>query len=276
MDKPIDQEIARLLFSGIIVMLLLALALVAFFLIYQKKLVTQQLALQTIQGAYQKEVFAAAIEAEERERERIGNDLHDEIGSSLSAAKVLMVQLEDSVSTTVKEQEVVLLIKGILGNSLQDIRNISQNLHPAVLARFGLSKALYNLGLVCNDAFAHGVAMHVELAVALPYAHELALYRIVQELINNALKHAQASRVTVQLLQSSPSLVLTVTDDGRGFDYVRVRENNHGGLGLKSLAARVSLLDAALHVESAVSQGTCVRIEVPLPGEEVAHQRLSG
>jgi signal transduction histidine kinase len=263
-DKSIEQEVG-LLYAGVVVMLLLALALVAFFLVYQRKLVSQQLALQTIQGAYQKEVFAAAIEAEERERERIGNDLHDEIGSSLSAAKMMMVQLEDSTSVTAKEMEAVVLIKEILGNSLQDIRNISQNLHPAVLARFGLSKALQNLGHICNGAFAHGVVMHVEMAVALPYAHELALYRIVQELINNALKHAQASRVTVLLLQSAPSLVLTVTDDGRGFDYAGVWENNHGGLGLKSLAARVSLLDAALHVESAVSQGTCVRIEMPLP-----------
>ncbi|HEX8349866.1 MAG TPA: sensor histidine kinase [Hymenobacter sp.] len=266
MDKPIDQEIVRLLFSGIVVMLLLALALVAFFLIYQKKLVSQQLALQAIQGAYQKEVFAAAIQAEERERERIGNDLHDEIGSSLSAARMLMAQLEDSPSATEKEQEVVALIKGILGNSLQDIRNISQNLHPAVLARFGLSQALHNLGRVCTDAFANGVAVRVELEATLPYAHELALYRIAQELINNALKHAQASQITVQLLQLPHGLVLTVTDDGCGFDYAHVRENNPGGLGLKSLAARVSLLEASLHVESSPNQGTRVRVEVPLLG----------
>ncbi|MBO2008348.1 sensor histidine kinase [Hymenobacter negativus] len=265
MDKSIEQEVG-LLYGGVVVMLLLALALVAFFLIYQKKLVSQQLALQTIQGAYQKEVFAAAIQAEERERERIGSDLHDEIGSSLSAAKVLMAQLEDATSATDKEQEVVALIKGIIGNSLQDIRNISQNLHPAVLAQFGLGKALHNLGLVCADAFPNGVAVHVELAAPLSYAHELALYRIVQELLNNALKHARASRVTVELRQLPHSLVLTVADDGRGFDYARVQAGGQGGLGLKSLAARVSLLDASLHLESAALTGTSVRVEVPLLG----------
>jgi len=263
-DKSIEQEVG-LLYGAVVVMLLLALALVAFVLIYQKKLISQQLALQTIRGAYQKEAFEAAIQAEERERERIGNDLHDEIGSSLSAAKMLMAQLEDSSSTNEKEKEVITLIKDILSNSLQDVRNISQNLHPAVLARFGLSKALHNLGRVCADAFANGVAVHVELAVALPYAQELALYRIVQELINNALKHAQASQVTVQLLESPSGLVLTVKDDGCGFDYVRVQESTQAGLGLKSLTARVSLLDAVLHVESVMSQGTQVRIEMPLP-----------
>lgn len=264
-DKSIEQEVG-LLYGGVVVMLLLALALVAFFLIYQKKLVSQQLALQTIQGAYQKEAFVAAIQAEERERERIGNDLHDEIGSSLSAARMLMAQLEESALATGKEKEVVMLIKEILGNSLQDVRNISQNLHPAVLARFGLSKALYNLGRICADAFANGVEVHVELAAALPYSHELALYRIVQELINNSLKHARASRVTVRLEQAPPGLVLTVTDDGCGFDQTHVRQHAQGGLGLKSLAARVSLLDAALHLESGPGRGTCVRVEVPLLG----------
>lgn len=264
MDKSLDQEIAQLLFSGVVVMLLLALALVAFFLVYQRKLVSQQLALQTMQGAYQREVFAAAIQAEERERERIGNDLHDEIGSSLSAAKMLMAQLEDSTTATAKEKEAVALIKEIIGNSLQDIRSISQNLHPAALAQFGLSNALYNLGRTCTEAFANGVAVHVELAAPLPYAHELALYRIVQELINNALKHARAARVVVQLQQLSHGLALTVTDDGCGFDYDQVRERGQGGLGLKSLAARVSLLDAALHVESVAGHGTSVRIEVPI------------
>nr|WP_230687986.1 sensor histidine kinase [Hymenobacter ruricola] len=246
-------------------MLLLAAALVAFFLLYQRKLVSQQLALQTIRGAYQREVFAAAIEAEERERQRIGNDLHDEIGSSLSAAKMLMAQLEDSVSTTAKEQEVVVLVQSIIGNSLQDIRNISQNLHPAVLARFGLSQALHNLGRVCTEAFPHGVEVQVELAAPLPYAHELALYRIVQELINNALKHARASRVVVQLAPQPAGLVLTVADDGCGFDLAHVQASNAGGLGLKSLAARVSLLDAALHLETAAGQGTRVRVTVPHP-----------
>jgi signal transduction histidine kinase len=263
-DKPVDQEIAQLLFGGTIAMLLLASALVAFFLIYQRKLVSQQLALQTLRGAYQKEVFAAAIQAEERERERIGNDLHDEIGSSLSAAKMLMTHLEEAALATDKDKEVALLIKEILGNSLQDVRNISQNLHPAVLARFGLSKALHNLGLVCAEGFANGVAVEAELTAPLSYAHELALYRIVQELINNALKHAQASQVTVALRQMEQHLVLTVADDGCGFDLARVREHGQTGLGLKSLAARVSLLDAALHLDSAPGHGTTVRVEVPL------------
>ena len=266
MDKPLDREVVLILYGGVVAMLLLALALVVFFLVYQRRLVSQQLALQTIQTAYQKEVFAAAIQAEERERQRIGSDLHDEIGSSLSAARMLMLQLDSVFSGSGKEREVVGLVQEILSDSLENVRNVSQNLHPAVLARFGLAKALQNLGRVCSDGFAHGVLVDVDvdLAVALPYPQELALYRIVQELLNNAMKHAQGSQATVVLRQRPQQLVLTVADNGTGFDYAHTSAHSKGGLGLKSLAARVSLLDAVLHVGPAPGGGTRVRVEVPL------------
>ena len=244
-------------------MLLLALALVAFVLIYQKKLISQQLALQTIQSAYQKELLVAAIQAEDRERARIGNDLHDELGSSLSVAKMLISQLAESAAASAKEQEVIAIIEGILVDSLQNVRNISQSLHPAVLARFGLTKALQNLGIVCADAFANGIDIRVELDTALTQSQELALYRIAQEVVNNAIKHARASRLTVHLRQQSGSLTLTITDNGCGFDYANVQRSSQIGLGLKSIAARASLLDASLHLDSVPGKGTGVRVEMP-------------
>lgn len=264
-DETVDSEVVALLFTGIVVMLLLALALVAFFLIYQKKLVSQQLALQTLHSAYQKELLVATIEAEERERQRIGSDLHDEIGSALSAAKMLLSQVaESAAASSGREAEAVALIQEILHNSLHDVRNISQNLHPAVLARFGLAQALHNLGLLFAEAFAGGVDVQVELEAALPQSHELAIYRIVQEVLNNALKHAQATRVLIRLHQQARQLTLTVEDDGQGFDYAQAGKSKAVGLGLKSLAARVSLLDAALHLDSAPGRGTRVQIDVPL------------
>lgn len=264
MDSPVEQEVIGLLFGGTVAMLLLALALVAFFLLYQKKLVSQQLRLQTLQYAYQKELLSATIQAEERERERIGNDLHDEIGSALSAAKILIAQLAYSPTASPRELEVVSTVEGLLGDSLRDIRNISQNLHPAVLAQFGLDKALYNLSSRCTDSFAQGMQVQVELTSTLSTSQELAVYRIVQEAVNNAMKHAQASRLTVLLQEQQTGLSLTIADDGCGFDYALAQQNDQGGLGLKSLAARASLLDAALHIESEPGRGTRLHMAIPL------------
>lgn len=264
MDEAVAPEVALFLFGGIGVLLLLGGALVAFFLIYQRRLISQQLALQTLQNAYQKELLTAAIAAEERERKRIGSDLHDGLGSSLSAARLLLTQLEHPAGTA-KAGEVVSLIASLLADSLQDIRHISQNLHPVVLARFGLAEALYGLGQQGTPALPQGLHVEVELELVLAYDQELALYRIVQELVANALKHAQATRVTVQLQQEPRCLALVVADDGVGFDPALVLQRQPSGLGLKSLAARVSMLDAALHVNSAPGQGTRVHVNVPLP-----------
>ncbi|MDO7847984.1 sensor histidine kinase [Hymenobacter sp. M29] len=264
MDKSVDQEIVGLLYAGVVAMLLLAAALVAFFLIYQKKLIGQQLALQTMQSAYHKELLVASIQAEEQERQRIGNDLHDGMGSALSAAKMLMGQLAPAVAGHPQGQEVVALIDDILHHSVQDLRHISQSLHPAVLTRFGLAKALHNLGVVCAGAFAGGIDVQVDMAIALTQAQELALYRMVQEAVNNAMKYAQASRLTVQLRQLPATLALTVTDDGHGFDYATAQLSEKAGLGLKSLAARASMLDAVLRLDSAPGRGTCVCVEIPL------------
>ena len=264
MDEAVAPEVTLLVLGGTGVLLLLGSALVAFFLIYQRRLIGQQLTLQTLQNAYQKELLTAAIAAEERERERIGSDLHDGLGSSLSAVKLLLTQLERPATPT-KTGEVVALIGNLLADSLQDIRHISQNLHPAVLARFGLAEALYHLGQQSTPALPQGLHVVVDLDLALTYDQELALYRIVQELVANALKHAQATRVKVQLQQEPHCLALVVADDGVGFDSAHPPQRQPGGLGLKSLAARVSLLDATLHVDSAPGQGTHVRVEMPLP-----------
>ena len=264
MHQAAELEVGELLFGGIFIMLLLALALVFFLVVYQKKMIHQQAKLQGVQQAYQRELLHATIEAEERERQRIGGDLHDEIGSSLSAAKLLLSQV--ATSATGPDNALLATVTDILNNSVQDIRNISQNLHPAVLAQFGLVEALYSLGFMWADAQAVTVVeVQAELATPLPYQHELALYRIVQELVNNAMKHAQASSIAVRLTARPHSLHLLVADNGRGFDYTRAQQARTAGLGLKSLEARVNMLNAAWTLESTPGQGTRIEIEMPLP-----------
>ena len=240
-------------------MLLLAGALLVFFLLYQKKLVSQQLELHRLQSAYQKEMLGAAVEAEERERQRIGSDLHDGLGSSLSAAKVLLAQLP---TPTAHDQEVVQLIRQTLGDSLQEIRQISHSLHPAVLARFGLSEAIQHLGFVHATALPDGFEVDADFSTSLSQPQELALYRIVQELVSNVLRHAGATHLAVRLYQHPTGLTLEVSDNGSGFDYTQAARN--GGLGLRSVAARVSLLNATLHLEPAQPRGTRIRVEMPL------------
>jgi signal transduction histidine kinase len=263
--QPPPFELVGLLFGGILIMLALALALVFFFVFYQKKVIRQQDELRLVQAAYQKALLTAAIQAEEKERRRIGSDLHDDMGSALSAARLLISQIATSPTASAADQELVTAAKSILDDSIQDIRHVSKNLYPVVLARFGLAEALRNLPTMWERSLPDGLLVRVALTASLTYDQQLALYRIVQELITNALRHGKASRVSVELLEQPGQLQLVVADNGVGFDYDRTREGNVSGLGLKSLEARVTLLDATLLVDSAPGQGTRIQVITPLP-----------
>jgi two-component system sensor histidine kinase DegS len=115
-----------------------------------------------------------------------------------------------------------------------------------------------------NEALAECFTVEIDSDASLPYQQELALYRIVQESVNNALKHAQATHIAVQLIQEPRQLVLVVSDNGRGFDYAHVQQHNKSGLGLKNLEARASLLDASFALSSMPGLGTTLRVVVPL------------
>lgn len=261
-DRTAEPAIAGVLFSGT-ALILPILALAFFFLTYQKKLICQQLDLYRIQSAYQKELLTAAIEAEERERSRIGNELHNEIGPALSAAGLLISQLAFSLTSPQKEQAIH--IKEIMGQSIKNLRHLLQNLRPAVLAKFGLAEAIRTLSVAGKEVLAEGMTVHIDLEAVLPYQQELALYRIVQEAVANALQHAHASHISLQLTQHARQLVLLIDDNGCGFDYARMQQTNNTGLGLKHLEARVSLLNASLWLDSAPGCGTQICITIPLP-----------
>jgi len=266
MDAPPEISFASLLFTAIGFMLLAGVALVTFFTIYQRRLLQQQLQLHKAEAEYQQQLLAAVIEAQERERERIGRDLHDGIGSTLATAKLLVGRLENTTSE--EATNLTIMVKEILGNAVHDVRGLSHSLYPAVLDRFGLAEALQHLADVCNETSTLDVELSIDYQQPLVLPQELALYRICQELIHNAQKHAKgASLLQVQLSQHPGGVWLTVADDGCGFDTVALAEARpaSGGAGLRSIEVRVQMLRARLSQQSAPGQGTRTRIELDQP-----------
>jgi len=265
MDAPPEIAFGQLLIGGISFMLLSAVALVLFIVAYQKRLLQQQLQLRVAEAEYQQQLLSAVIEAQEHERERIGRDLHDGIGSTLATAKLLVGRLE----TTSAEEAANLtsMIKEILGNAVHDVRGLSHSLYPAVLDRFGLAEALQHLADVCNETSTLDVELTIDYPWPLALSQELALYRICQELIHNAQKHAQGATVLqVGLHQRNTGLTLSVQDDGCGFDLAALDAARPatGGAGLRSIEVRVQMLRAHLSQQSAPGQGTRTLVEMGL------------
>lgn len=263
MDSPTEIDFAPLLFTGIGFMLLAGVSLVIFLVAYQKRLLQQQLQLHKAEAEYQQQLLSAVIAAQELERERIGRDLHDGIGSTLATAKLLVGRLE-SLATD-EAANLTLTVKEILGNAVHDVRGLSHSLYPAVLDRFGLAEALQHLADVCSETNMLDVELTIDYQRPVALQQELALYRICQELIHNAQKHAQgATLLQVQLRQRGPSLTLAVADNGCGFDVAALDTTRaaSGGAGLRSIEVRVQMLRARLSQQSAPGQGTCTLIEM--------------
>lgn len=261
MLDPGETNLKELIFGGVFVVLLLAISIVVFFVVYQKRLLTERLRLQALESDYQRQLLSSSVEVQEKERMRIGQDLHDEIGSSLSAIKMLIGQIE---ATNDEGEALISTINQGLGNTINDVRNIANNLYPSVLAKFRLPDALRYLANLLSMGSSVVIELITDHSFNLSSEYELAVYRIVQELANNALKHANANHLLIRVTSADNYLFLLVKDDGGGFDANKVRDLKQSGIGLKSVQTRISILQADLHIMSESDQGTTVEIKIPL------------
>ena len=206
----------------------------------------------------------AIIDGQEQERQRIAADLHDAINPLLSTAKLnveLLAEKYETLDTSAKSNFNNVIV--LLERSMNDIKAISANLIPAVLKDFGLLQALNDL---CKK-ISQGETLEVNfdthgLKKRLDSKSELTLFRIVQELLNNIIKHAWASKVEVQLVQHKKSLVLMVTDDGKGLDqpFDKLQKK---GLGFRNIKSRVQSLNGKMEVDSVKKKGTTMTVELP-------------
>lgn len=264
MASPSEVSFGQLLYSGIAFMLLASGALLSFLIAYQRRVLQQQLQLQQVETQYQLQLLTATVEAQEGERERIGQDLHDSLGSALATAKLLVNRLSNGPVIESQKSSLTLLEQA-MSTMVQDVRTISHNLYPAILARFGLAEAIHNLVDTCNETEKLPIELTIHYNQSLDLAQELALYRICQELLTNALKHAEgATLLLIELQQTDSHLTLTVQDDGCGFDSPLTRHPIGPGAGLRSIAARVQLLRGELHYPRNKERGSCTIIKIPI------------
>jgi two-component system NarL family sensor kinase len=262
MAQPEDLEFIHLLYIGILAMLVLAIAVVIFVVVHQRNAHALQSQLRLQELAYQASMVQAMVGSQESERERIARDLHDEIGASLSAARLFVNQIQYEVRDP-HLADMSQQASQILGDTLQNVRHIVQNLSPALLEKFGFCRAV----AVQAERLA-ATGLHVELAVdetveRLPATAQLALYRIVQELLTNSSKHAQARSLVLHLRAEAGTLTLTATDDGCGFTPNLTSTAAAPGMGLAGMQARAQLLGGQMAVTSAPGRGTSVTLFVP-------------
>lgn len=205
------------------------------------------------------------LEGQEQERKRVAIDLHDRLGGILSMVKLHFSTVEEKLPDDNPEKKKFLTASELLDLAAGEVRNISHNLLSGVLAKFGLLPALKDLTDRINESgeITLNLIYH-NVEGALNGEQELQIYRIVQELISNILKHSDAGEATIQLIRNPDEKVvnLIVEDDGKGFD--PAEPSLSGGIGLGNLKARVNKLNGHFHIDSGKGAGTSVSIDIPI------------
>ncbi|MEH6307756.1 sensor histidine kinase [Olivibacter sp. CPCC 100613] len=202
----------------------------------------------------QKYVTAATLRAEENERRRISEWLHDSVSQLLYAINVKVDRLHNENG----KQEAIRSIQKLLTQAIRETRNISFELAPSILADFGLPTTLEDLASRLSSTETQIDSQIIGFDERLDLRLESSVFRIVQELVNNCMKHATANKVRISV-KKSHSIEITVRDNGKGFNIADPVIFSKG-TGLSSIRNRISLYDGTLHIDSKPGLGTTVRI----------------
>jgi two-component system NarL family sensor kinase len=258
-----EYEIALLITVGTVGMLLLAIAIILFMVMYQKRMIAEQLKRQQLEADLQQRMMQAELVSQENERRRLAADLHDSIGGMLSAIRVGISTISKQVADPNIEQT-----KQMLDDTISSVRRISRDLMPSTLERFGLSQAIQEMCERFSSTTKLPIHFHEHgILNGLDKTKELMLFRITQELINNSIKHAQASQLDISI-EAADKLKIIAEDDGVGFNIDEQLISGKKGLGLFSIQNRASLLGATLEYDRERKKGTRVTLTLPLKDEQ--------
>ncbi|WP_344975131.1 tetratricopeptide repeat-containing sensor histidine kinase [Compostibacter hankyongensis] len=258
-----NNRLFNWLLGGACLILLIIAAFALLFFRNHKKLSVQrelnyQQQLKEMEQQQQLTVTRAMLEGEERERERVARDLHDGLGGMLAGVKI---NLSGWASAHAEPDDIHLhRVIGQLDSSVGELRRIARNMMPETLLKFGLETALKDL---CEFYMKDGLHIdfqpfHINGSIPLPV--QINIYRIVQEILSNAIRHSGATNIVLQCSQSGQEFFITAEDNGRGFDTGVLAGRK--GMGLDSVRNRVEYLKGKTEIISAPGEGTTINIEL--------------
>lgn len=257
-----NSQIVFIFVASSIFVVFLATILILFLVIYQKRIVTQKNRFQKLENERQHSLLRATIEGQERERERLAKDLHDEIGSLLSGLSLNLKFQKNRQNIDQEQKDFLAEACSLVEKGIENVRNVSHNLLPATLEDFGLIHAMKE----CIDPINKSGEIKAEITLisnpsSLPKNVALGLLRIFQELIQNTIKHAKADKITSHLDFQTHELLFTYEDNGEGLD---LSKSNSDGIGIKNIESRILALDGEFLIDKNFNDGYRVKIKVPL------------
>ncbi len=208
----------------------------------------------------QREKIFAEITIRENERKRIAGDLHDSLGPLLSAVKLNISSVDIEVPG---DREILEKTAGYIDDIIGSMRRISHDLLPSTLERKGLLEAVREFIQQVKNKQSVDIQLYIVKEIRVPKEKEIHIFRMVQEIVHNTIKHAQAKNLQIGFSEEDGHLLCLTKDDGKGFDKAKILGGSQG-LGLRSLESRCEILNGILTLESTPGSGTNYFIKIPV------------
>src|SRR5258705_10246614 len=261
-----NNGVSLVLFLGTLGMMILTIGLILFIIFHQRRVIRYQLRLQQMEQEQQKIFLNASIKLQEEERQRLAADLHDDAGPLLATARLYLNENLVNQDKATQLQS-IFQARQIIDDTIQLVRNISHSLMPPTLKNFGLESAINDLFQKISGSGAINASSRFhEYKERLKGEKELIIFRVVQELINNILKHSNASFIHLTQNVHGDKFYLRIHHDGRGIvqaDFDKLNKSNVG-LGLKNISSRLRVVQGNINFEKDISQ-TYYKVTIELP-----------
>lgn len=259
----LEISIVALITGGVLILSILVIFIILFIFLYQKRYYNHLKEKQEMHSNFQQELLKTRLEIQEETFRNISQEIHDNIGQALSFVKLNLNTVDPHDASVVIDK--LSESKNLLTKTIQDLRDIARSLNTDFISEIGLPIAIEQQLQILEKTQQYKIRFSVEGA---PYKNnsqrELVVFRIVQELLNNILKHADANEINLEIHYLSEKLIITVEDNGKGFNVEATRTSQlNSGLGLRNMINRMNMINGLIFIDSKPGQGTKATIELP-------------
>lgn len=255
------ESLRQIIYGGTLAFLVLAGFVIFFLVMYLRRKNKNILEKRQLQSQFQQELLQTQLEIQEQTLKNISQEIHDNIGQVLSLAKLNLNRMDPSKPTDLEEK--IRDSKNLVGKAIQDLRDLSKTLNTDNIASIGLLKAIeYELEMIRKTGSHETAVTQKGNITRLDGQKELILFRIVQEVLNNILKHAEAKKISVDAIYNNNYLEMQIEDDGKGFDLNGLSEQDRG-IGIHNMSNRAKMIGAEFKINSTIGKGTEIKLIVP-------------